>query len=347
MKYWPIEGLEAVLRCPICASEERSQLYSGLRDFSSVGSPGEWNLWQCMKCGSAFLDPRPSGKAMHLAYEGYHTHVAHPDQSEPVGLLATLRRAVGNGYRNWRYGAQLRPASRTGVMIALVPPLRVSLDVSARYLPRLHKDVSRRVLDVGCGNCSFLWEAQNFGWDVAGCDFDPVVVQAARRRNYNVRLGGIETWGDRPCYFEAITINHVIEHVPDPCGMLRKACDLLKPGGTLFLETPNIEAVGHEIFGRSWRGLEPPRHLILFSKSALFAALRVAGFTNVREVARPNPFFALATESQQIARAEVCPEKVPKVALRVVGRLRSAVASRRSEFITVVASKPADATQSQ
>ena len=56
---------------------------------------------------------------------------------------------------------------------------------------------------------------------------------------------------------------------------------LLAPGGTLVAITPNNESHGHAVFGRHWRGLEPPRHLQVFSRASLGEAARRAGFAHV------------------------------------------------------------------
>lgn len=48
------------------------------------------------------------------------------------------------------------------------------------------------------------------------------------------------------------------------------------------METPNIEALGHKRYGSNWRGLEPPRHLILFSHASLTYALEEAGFQSIQ-----------------------------------------------------------------
>ena len=76
---------------------------------------------------------------------------------------------------------------------------------------------------------------------------------------------------------DAITLHHVIEHVPDPIALLRECARILRPGGKLAVATPNVESLGHRLFGRCWLALDPPRHLHLFSMPALRACVRKAG----------------------------------------------------------------------
>src|SRR5690606_28791968 len=56
---------------------------------------------------------------------------------------------------------------------------------------------------------------------------------------------------------------------------------LLVHNGKMVLKTPNVDSFGHRLFGSSWRGLEPPRHLQLFSSEALAMVSKNAGFSSV------------------------------------------------------------------
>ena len=58
---------------------------------------------------------------------------------------------------------------------------------------------------------------------------------------------------------------------------------MLSKNGYIWIDTPNIDSEGHRIYGRNWRGLEPPRHLVLFSYNSLRKALIDAGFSNIQE----------------------------------------------------------------
>ncbi len=122
---------------------------------------------------------------------------------------------------------------------------------------------------------------RDLGWRVQGVDFDPDAAALARGKGLNVVVGTIESQGYTADSFDAVTLNHVIEHVPNPLGLLRECHRILKPGGRLFLATPNSRSLGHRIFKQSWRGLEPPRHLQVFTPSALRRLLLEVGFVGV------------------------------------------------------------------
>jgi predicted SAM-dependent methyltransferase len=119
---------------------------------------------------------------------------------------------------------------------------------------------------------------QALGWQTFGLEPDPRAVEAARKRGLDVELGVLDESSFAPASFDAVTLNHVIEHLHDPVRTLRICRRILRPGGMLWLATPNLGSLGHARFGPAWRGLEPPRHLVLFTVEAARRALNSAGF---------------------------------------------------------------------
>ena len=114
-----------------------------------------------------------------------------------------------------------------------------------------------------------------------GVDFDSKAVEGVRiRYGFNVHVGSLESIAYTDNTFDAITMSHVIEHVSNPVALLQECYRILKPGGYLVLVTPNINSWGHAIFKYNWRGLEPPRHLHIFSQSTLQTCVKKAGFYN-------------------------------------------------------------------
>jgi 2-polyprenyl-3-methyl-5-hydroxy-6-metoxy-1,4-benzoquinol methylase len=339
---WPAEDLEAVPRCPVCGSERRNILYRGLTDRVFFCAPGAWDLFRCMDCTSAYLDPRPTPASISRAYSRYFTHGGEwreaPEQLSP---LRRVLRALSNGYFNHRFGTDFKPANPLGVLLAwLTPWKRGDLESVGRHLPKAKPGQS--LLDVGCGNGIFLDFARHAGWQAQGVDFDAEAVACCVRKGLAVQLGGIEVLADQTERFDWITLSHVIEHVYDPVGLLRACHRLLKPGGGLWISTPNLDAQGHHDFGAAWRGLEPPRHLVLFSRSSLFRALRDADFQDVTDAPFCPLYRDLAHKSQAIADGRD-PYQTPtprKPSLRsLIADWRAWRDPNRREFITLVARK--------
>jgi 2-polyprenyl-3-methyl-5-hydroxy-6-metoxy-1,4-benzoquinol methylase len=303
---WPAEDLESVPACPVCGGSSRELLHAGLTDRVFGTAPGSWDLHRCTSCRSAYLDPRPTTGSLGRAYTSYYTH--------EVGSHAVVRRQgeVGRrlhdwitGYQNARYGLRKSPASLAGAwIIPALPSLKAAADAECRHMPRpaCH---SRRLLDVGCGNGDFLEIARQAGWQAQGVDPDPDAAATARVRGFDVRIGGIEEFEDQAGNFDMVTLCHVIEHVPDPPSVLSSARRLLKPGGRLWIETPNLGSLGASRYGGCWRGLEPPRHLVVFSRAALEECLRAAGFGEIRQHWRGMAVFDVFAASEAVTRGQI------------------------------------------
>lgn len=341
---WPENGLEAVTACPICGDARRCKLYDDLTDNVFFCAPGTWSLHECQGCGSAYLDPRPTRATIYLAYQAYYTHKSPANPAtENLHGVRRLQRVLANGYRNLRFGTRDFPASRLGVLAAyLVPGQKASLDRGMRHLPG--PGCGRRVLDVGFGNGRFLERARCAGWSASGVDLDPLAVRNARIRGLDVRHGGIEAYADQLVSFDVITMSHVIEHVHDPIDVLKKANALLKPGGRLWLDTPNSQSSGHSLFRRNWRGLEPPRHLTLFTWDAMLKALREIGFHSFCRRIPHEVSHSIYGASERISYGlDPYVHSKIRAATRwhaLAARLRSRIFWRSSEFITLVAYKP-------
>ena len=290
---WPSDGLERVPQCPVCGSEDRELLYEGLTDRIWFTAAGSWTLHRCQACLSAFLDPRPDRETIGLAYETYYTH---EDAPPPAPLRAEgFRTSIRDGYLNARYGYQLAPSSRLGPLVAtLLPKRRWYADHLVRHL-RLEPG-RNRLLDVGCGDGSFLAGMRDAGWEVQGLEPDTAAAERVRRNGIPVVDTPLEESSFAPGSFDAVTLNHVLEHFHDPMEALRICRGVLRPGGTVWLATPNLDATGHATFGPAWIGLDPPRHLVLFTRESLVGAVERAGFAvrSLPTAYMATPSFALS-----------------------------------------------------
>jgi SAM-dependent methyltransferase len=114
------------------------------------------------------------------------------------------------------------------------------------------------------------------GWEVTGIDPDPKV--AGQAAGLRVQQGGLPDTGLTSESFDEVTLSHVIEHTHDPVASLREVFRLLRPGGQVWIATPNVRSDGHRWFRANWIGLHPPAHLVLFNHTALWRALQLAGF---------------------------------------------------------------------
>jgi 2-polyprenyl-3-methyl-5-hydroxy-6-metoxy-1,4-benzoquinol methylase len=339
---------EEVSACPVCHSKRRTLLHKGLTDRVFACVEGSWDLWRCAACDSGYLNPRPTKQTIHLAYVRYYTHQA-PGREKVPGSLRDWRNRLAHGYARYRYGARVEGASAFGVPIALVIPyLRWFVDRVYRHLPK--PPAGGQLLDVGCGAGKFLVDARSCGWEVTGVDPDAKAVETASREGIRVLHGGLECFQGQKNLFDVITLSHVIEHVYDPAETIRQCCALLRPGGVLWLETPNIDSLGHERFGPDLFSLDPPRHLVLFNDKALKDLLKTCGFCEIRMFFNPRACPDIHRKSYAV-RQGLVPHSKYRVPLRIkvearLNDLREYFNPARREVLTILARKPRKARPS-
>jgi SAM-dependent methyltransferase len=247
--------------CMLCGTSG-AVLYGELRD-RQYSAPGVWQLQQCgnSRCGLIWLDPEPDDEQMALLYRGYYTH---GDSGAQRGLLPRAAHAL-------RYAFRLISATA----MRATPIIRERKRFQSLFL---EDEKPGDLLEVGCGAGKRLPLFHGLGWRVTGQEIDAAAAAEARRTGAaEVYIGPVADLAARGSRFDAVVMNHVLEHVRHPVDFLRTCLAMLRPGGTLVCVTPNARSWGHRIFGLNWMALEPPRHLTIFTPSTLRIAAGMAG----------------------------------------------------------------------
>lgn len=238
--------------CGLCDGATLVPFRRGIPDRRHwLGGPRD--LVRCAACGLVQTSPRPTEEELGQAY--------------PPGYVSFC----GNGRRAGTLGREL-----------------VRLPYTLRYGRVRDAEPGRgRLLDVGCGTGGYLAEMAELGWEPWGVEPAEAAAREARRRlalpAERVVVAVAEEAELPAASFELVTLSHVLEHVRDPLGVLRRVHGWLVPGGRVRIWLPNVESLEARAFGRLWFGLDLPRHLWHFSPATIGLALERAGF-RVRRV---------------------------------------------------------------
>jgi 2-polyprenyl-3-methyl-5-hydroxy-6-metoxy-1,4-benzoquinol methylase len=324
--------------CPACDSSSVSLLHADLED-RLFGCPGKWAMWECRACGIAFLNPRLRPDTIGEAYLTYYTHRVAP---KPHTLRVRFRNVVIRAYarRHLGLGSGLHLKWADWIVKRRLPRMCEGLLADYRYLPRPWRGAV--LLDVGCGDGGFMRRVERLGWRAVGLELDPKACAVASARKLNVTRGAVPDTGLPAQSFDVITLHHVIEHVHDPRAVLHELFRLAKPNGRIILTTPNRRSFGADLFGRSWRGLEPPRHLVLFTPDALVKAVTDAGFVRPEVQVRPELAQFYFQQSHAIA-SSISPDSIRLPAYLEIELKRASSAAKenrnRAEEFTVIATR--------
>jgi len=232
-------------------------------------------LRECSSCGTWVYFPRPQA-ADQAAIHDTEDYFDHP--------YFELRRRTGE--------AQLR---RCRYILS-----RLSLDAGTGWLR------GERLLDIGCDTGAFLAiAAREFGILPIGVDVGARAISVAAEQGIEAYRATIETAPKRLQGLGAITAIDLIEHVSDPAAFLREIRDRLRPGGVVYVETPNIRSsvywtgrvISSVTGGRPaalYERLFPVQHIQYFTQASLAALVRACGLELARMGTRVLPWDDIA-----------------------------------------------------
>jgi methionine biosynthesis protein MetW len=271
-------------------------LYAELSD-RLFSAPGVWQMKRCPQagCGLLWLDPAPAEEDLGEVYRDYYTHGEAPSGT---GWMRTAYSSLQRAYWSFRFGYPAR-ARWLAPLAYLHPGRREEMDSAVMYLPA---QSGAKLLDIGCGSGARLKLLRELGWRAEGIEIDPAAVKRCHEQGLPVRQGSLDEQRFPASTFDAVTMNHVIEHVAEPAPLLEEIRRVLVPAGKLVITTPNVGSWGHRRFKRGWVALDPPRHLRLFNRPTLRQLVERAGFDvqEVRTTIRGAAWVFLA--SHEIAR---------------------------------------------
>lgn len=268
--------------CPVCGSAGIAR-YSKMKD-TMFGTEGLWSMSECLekKCKTIWLNPTPIVEDIPKMYESYSTHMEYISVDVPKNPVRSLLENIRTSLLYHRYGyGNKKPFAKLLFPLAyLHPGWKDAQEVNIFYLPA---HTNGLLLDVGCGSGGSILTMMKKGWRGMGIDFDEKAIEQAKKKGLDVHIGDVFSLHLPDNHVDAILMNHVIEHLPNPKETLIECKRILKKNGVLVAITPNADGFGHAYYKHFWRGLETPTHLQVFTVASLGAIARQAGFADTKQ----------------------------------------------------------------
>lgn len=207
----------------------------------------KFDYFKCSKCNSIYTSPFLKPSVLDEiyssgAYDEYQKKLVHSSQSLRKGILD--KRKVDQ-------------------IEALIPKKGV-------------------LLDIGCGQGTFLKSCLDRGWEVEGLDPSASSAKLAKEKfGINVNVSNIESFNATRQY-DCVTMWGVLEHLSRPQEVLKKVSSLCRKGGILQFEVPSSDCLISKYLEKEnfspMRFVESGRHNIFFSLKAIKLMAKNCGF---------------------------------------------------------------------
>ena len=122
------------------------------------------------------------------------------------------------------------------------------------------------LLDLGAGTGDFLITAQNSGFRVTGIEPNAKARKLAEQKGVHLQESLKEVSGQK---FQAITLWHVLEHLPNLEEQITTLANLLEEDGVLVIAVPNFKSFDAKHYKSYWAAFDVPRHLWHFSRTSI------------------------------------------------------------------------------
>lgn len=232
--------METVDHCPVCGSPNSSV---ALTAEDHTVSRTVFSIRRCADCGFQFTSPRPKQDRIGEYYlsENYISHAEKPTGPKDRIYHWVRKRAIRNKHK-----------------------------LIARFQP------AGMALDVGCGTGNFLAYLATKGYSAQGVEVSPEARKIATSKGVSVspQLTDIPAQAQ----FNAISLWHVLEHVPEPRETLKQLFERCSKGGLLVIAVPDNESWDCQHYGPKWAAWDVPRHLSHFRQQDVHKLLKDVGF---------------------------------------------------------------------
>lgn len=206
--------------------------------------------------------------------------------SDELFNLARCRRC-GLVYVNPRQ-AEEEKIPYLGALKGSTPPSERDRNIPVFF--RIIEEISRyvsggRMLDIGCDTGTLLNMAKQAGWRPFGVELNKAAVEyAVSRYGLEVFSGELSDASFPESEFDVVTLLFTIEHIYHPKDLLIEINRILKPGGIIYLTTPNYKNIAVKLaqmmgfLNKKLDRIDPTGHPYIFTCRTMEALLEKTGF---------------------------------------------------------------------
>jgi len=258
--------MKQVSVCNFCGSDKTEIVYT-LKE--RILKKEYFQMVKCKQCELIFTNPQPTKDEMKNYYpENYYSFspfIPNPFLPYSKNIFKKITTFIKKSVlvENYNYSFQDYPSS------LFIRPLQKLLGRIFKYQigwifpPFILGGVA---LDVGCGSGIYLTKLHELGWKTYGIDphAGSIVEWAKEKLDLTIFAGELTEAHFPNNYFNIVTFFHTFEHLHEPLKILSEVYRILKPGGILIINVPNVGSLERSIFKNHWIGWDPPRHLFHF-----------------------------------------------------------------------------------
>lgn len=238
------------IKCNLCGNDNTETVYKSVPKEITEESKQTYTassniitlekIVRCKKCGLIYINPRLRKEEI---MRGYSDAVDEIYVSQEKGRLLTFQKGI--------------------------------------RLVQKYSQKKGKILDIGCAAGYFLKVAKDAGWETFGAEPAKWMSEYGNRHfGVNIKAGTLEDAKFPSDFFDVVTMWDVLEHTTDPFSTLKEVNRIMKKGGVLIVNFPNIGDFLARLFGRKWWFILSV-HLYYFTTDTLMGMLKKTSFAPI------------------------------------------------------------------
>jgi 2-polyprenyl-3-methyl-5-hydroxy-6-metoxy-1,4-benzoquinol methylase len=234
------------MKCRICNNKNGNKIYE-VREMM-FGFRDKFTYFQCSECGCLQIGEIPEDMSKY--YPSNYYSFSEFSNQDSVNYVRKLIRTLRNRYA----------VLNKGVLGKFI--YRFFPSEEWQLLSEAHLTENSAILDVGCGDGSFLCLIKEMGFKHL-LGIDPYIKQDI---DFNNGLKIIKKYiHEINGEWDLITFHHSFEHISDPLETLQSVSKLLTKRGVCLIRVPTVSSYAWEHYRENWVQLDAPRHFFLHS----------------------------------------------------------------------------------